>query len=573
MTTADEFEAEYGSPVFQSTFQAFAEGLDGNGILDFGDLLVSAGGTSNGLDVAATTRGLWYNGTVYTYAGGTDVLTLSSNTSGSDRWDLVYFDTGTTSPAVREGTPATKPDLPLLQAGEFPLAAVYVADGQTDVTDSEIRNVRVHGQAAEETWFEDAAGEFSSTTVEAAFTEVIREAGDPLNGPLDLSSFSGSAAFDLGTNPGQFGAIVDAVVDGNDAGGTEESFLFAVDSTTVLKIYAESDGAGGVQNLRAEVPQGLLTGGDVDDDRGNTLYDYAANEFSQARLGGPASSLTSYPLPIGDLNSPFSLPSITDMDANGNDLSDSAGPGTLYDASAGEFVRGVLDDEKTTTTVTSSTYSSADEELILVDTATIAAASTITLSSSDVETGSTIVVADVSGSASANPITVDTEGAETINGGASSTISTDYAARTFSSDGTNWVTTTASKLDATVQVEGAESGAVAAGEQGTLIFDHLESGETLEIYKAIFTLDDGQAVPSGFDLVIATLDNAGNYTSQTTIYSGDGSTVWDGDPANSIGDPLASYTAGSATTVAVLADNTTAGSLSVMAKATGERIP
>jgi len=359
------------------------------------------------------------------------------------------------------------------------------------------------------------------------------------------------------------------VVDGNSTAGTEHSYLFAVDGSTVLKVYAESDGAGGIQNARVD-----LVGKDLYD--GTTqIYDAGNSEILQARLGGPASSLSSYPLPIGDLDSPYALPSITDMDVDSTDLTDSTGPGVLYDASAEEFPRGVLDDERATTTVTTTTYSTSDEELILVDTATIAASSTITLSSADAETGHTIVVADVSGSASSYPITVETEGTETINGGTSFTIATNYVGATFSTDGTNWVTIGTAPLDPAKQVEGTESGAVAAGEQGTLIFDSLADGETLNITKAIFTLDDGTPVPSSMNLIIASLDNSGNYTSQTTIYSGDGATVWDGDPANSVGDPLASWTngTGSRTTVAVLADNQTAGSLSIMAKATGERVP
>jgi len=204
MTTADRFDADTGDPVFHTTFQAFAEGLDGNGILDAGDLAVTAGTNTNALDVAATTRGLWYGGTLHSYAGATNVLSLSSNTSGSPRWDLVYFDTGTSSPGKREGTPATKPDLPELQSGEFPLAAVYLPDGTTDVTDSDKRDYRVHGTAAEETWFEDSP-ESSRPRPSRGANGGYPGGGDPLNGPLDLSGFSPSAVLDLGTNPGRSG--------------------------------------------------------------------------------------------------------------------------------------------------------------------------------------------------------------------------------------------------------------------------------------------------------------------------------------------------------------------------------
>lgn len=231
MTTADRFDADYGDPVFHTTFQAFAEALDGNGILDAGDLAVTAGSNANALDVAATTRGLWYNGALHTYGGGTNVITLSSNSAGSDRWDLIYFDTSTDTPKAREGTAATKPDLPELQSDEFPLAAVYVADGESDVTDSEIQNYRLHGSEAAETFVDDSPGVYGGDTVESALTSELQT----------------------------------------------------------------------------------------------------------------AAQLTSYPLPIGDLSSPFALPSITDMDAAGNDLSDTSGPGTIYDATAGAIATGVLD--------------------------------------------------------------------------------------------------------------------------------------------------------------------------------------------------------------------------------------
>jgi len=567
MTTADRFDADTGDPVFHTTFQAFAEGLDGNGILDAGDLAVTAGTNTNALDVAATTRGLWYGGTLHSYAGATNVLSLSSNTSGSPRWDLVYFDTGTSSPGKREGTPATKPDLPELQSGEFPLAAVYLPDGTTDVTDSDMRDYRVHGTAAEETWFEDSPGEFSSSTVEGALTEVIREAGDPLNGPLDLSGFSGSAVLDLGTNPGTFGAVVDAVVDGNDAAGTEESFLFAVDSTTVLKIYAESDGSGGVQNLRAEVPQGLRTADDVTDDRGNTLYSYSSNEFTQARLGGPASSLTSYPLPIGDLDSPYALPSITDMDVDSTDLTDSTGPGTLYDASAGEFLRGVLDQNRNTSSVSSNTTTS-DEEILFVDTS--GGAVTITLASADAVDGNHIIVVDSGGSADSNPLTIDTEGSETIDGVSSVTVETAYGAQVLSSDGTNWFTAgggSGGGYDQTVDFDHSGSKtSLSTGNQALVGVAEVDASETLEIYKAQLMKPDGTASSTSVDLELVTLDNAGSFTSRSVLIAGDGSTVYD----DQTGSPLGSYSPGSTTTVAVLVDNQSGSAEGVYAEAKGE---
>jgi hypothetical protein len=115
--------------------------------------------------------------------------------------------------------------------------------------------------------------------------------------------------------------------------------------------------------------------------------------------------------------------------------------------------------------------------------------------------------------------------------------------------------------------EGRESGTVADTNQGTLVIDHLADGESVEVYKAALTNADGSAVASGADLILATLDNAGGYTSQITLISGDGSTVYDDETAS----PIASYTnsSGGGQTIAVLVDNATGSSIDIMASAEG----
>jgi len=571
MTQADQFESPQGNPLHEVAFRAISEGLDGQGIITSGDFQVSAD-ANTAMGYLVDTGTMWYDGGS-TSLGAQHSDTLAGADANDDRWDTIAWDTSTTSVVEKTGAAEQYPEPPDIGADEVLLAYIYVPAGATDFGDSQVFNWRPHHQGAENTRLKDTADDFTSDDVEGALAEVVREAGDPLNGPLDLSSFSGGSVLDLGTNPGAFGAIVDLVVSSNSTQGTEHSFMFSVDGGTVLKVYAESDGAGGVQTLRVEVPQGLRTADDITDDRGNTLYDYSNNEFTQARLGGPASSLSSHPLPIQDLDNPYALPNITDRDLNGNDLTDSAGPGTLYASTAGEFPRGVLDDVRTATVVNSSTFVTSGEEVVLVDTATIGAASTITLASADMENGKVVAVSDLSGSAASYPITVETEGTETIDSASSKTIATSYAGAKFVSDGNNWVVLSPPPLEPVKQVEGAESGAVANGEQGTLIFDHLETDETLEIYKGVFTLADGSPVPTDLNLIIATLDNSGGFTNWGTIFAGDGATIWDGDPSNSIGDPLASFTASSATTVAVLANNQSGASEDIMAKVTGERVP
>lgn len=63
---------------------------------------------------------------------------------------------------------------------------------------------------------------------------------------------------------------------------------------------------------------------------------------------------------------------------------------------------------------------------------------TLTLDSDDCVNGRRITVKDQSGDAAANNITIDTEGAETINGGASTTISTNYGTVTLEAYSDEW---------------------------------------------------------------------------------------------------------------------------------------
>jgi hypothetical protein len=115
--------------------------------------------------------------------------------------------------------------------------------------------------------------------------------------------------------------------------------------------------------------------------------------------------------------------------------------------------------------------------------------------------------------------------------------------------------------------EGRESGTVSDTNQGTLVIDHLADGETAEVYKAALSLADGQAAPSGLDLELVTLDNAGGYTSRVTLISGDGSTVYDDET----GSPVGSYTnsSGGGQTIGVLVNNATGSGQDIIGVAEG----
>jgi len=260
----------------------------------------------------------------------------------------------------------------------------------------------------------------------------------------------------------------------------------------------------------------------------------------------------------------------TDMETE--DLTADSGGTTIWNYSAGHVPRPQVDDHLGTTTVTSGTYTTSDDEVVYVDTSGIGSTSTVTLASADAADGSVVRVVDLTGAAAANPITVDTEGSETIDGGSTIAVDDKYGSAVLTSGGNSWGVTggTAAGLDVAQQMAGAETGAVASGDQGILIVDHLADGEQVRVQKAVLTTATVEAVASGVNLELVTFDNAGAYTTQATLISGDGSTVHDDET----GSPLASYTngTGSGQSVGVLVDNTTAGSVGIVAKVAGDTV-
>ena len=88
------------------------------------------------------------------------------------------------------------------------------------------------------------------------------------------------------------------------------------------------------------------------------------------------------------------------------------------------------------TAVTAATYTAkAGDRLIGVNRSGVV---TVTLPSAQVNAGRLFTIKDESGNASTNNITVATEGSELIDGSATNVIDSDYGAKHYYSDGTNW---------------------------------------------------------------------------------------------------------------------------------------
>ncbi|AGM11827.1 baseplate protein [Haloarcula californiae tailed virus 2] len=528
MPTAPKLDWPQGQPLFEVQWRAVAESLAGNGVVQATDLEVTA--TATDLEIQVAAGDVFYQATTYNL-GAAETHTLSAGDGTYDRWDTVYFDTATATSDVREGTPAADPEPPDITGDELLLAIVYVPQNATDVPDSDVLNWRARfSNEAEDVQYNDTPGVYPGNSVADALDE-LQEAAQITAYPL--------AQADLATGSVGSGEIIDGSV-----------VLSDLASPFPLPSITDMD----------------MSGTDLTDSAGpGVVYDASAGVVLQSVLGGPASSLSAYPLLIG-----------TDVAAHldGNDLLASSGGSTVYDTSAGWVPRAQQENDKSThsetASGTNSSYTTAGDEVVLVDTATNTTPYTVTLASADAVAGREVTVVDVGGGAALDPITADTEGSENIDGGANVSIRDNYGSLEFESDGTNWYVTggASSGEDVRTIIEGTETGNVPTTDQGILVVDNLADGETVRIKKAVLTTATVEAIPTGIDLELVTFDNAGSFNSQSTLVTGDGATVHD----RVTGTPIASYenTTGSAQSIGVLVDNTTGSDQEVVAKATGD---
>lgn len=96
-----------------------------------------------------------------------------------------------------------------------------------------------------------------------------------------------------------------------------------------------------------------------------------------------------------------------------------------------------------------------------------------------------------------------------------------------------------------------DGGLIVAGDAAVLYVTDVQDGGTIYVTRATHLHSDGTAAPTGVDLGIVTLDGTGGGTWQTTILSGDGSTIFSDETAgwsysNASGGPQ---------TVAIVCDN------------------
>jgi len=131
---------------FNVRFQSLAKATLGNGVILLtvasGSLKASqrAAGANMSVDVAAGVVRI--NGTRYTEAGVTNLIVSAADVT-NPRIDLIVYDQSAGNPAIVAGTPSVYPQVPdVTDDLDIPLALVYVAANETEITDAEITDIR-----------------------------------------------------------------------------------------------------------------------------------------------------------------------------------------------------------------------------------------------------------------------------------------------------------------------------------------------------------------------------------------------------------------------------------------------
>ena len=104
----------------------------------------------------------------------------------------------------------------------------------------------------------------------------------------------------------------------------------------------------------------------------------------------------------------------------------------------GLFVKNYGANIQNITVVNISAYTILEKDNIIHSTYSATGAQTITIPTAQLVSGRIIVVKDAGGNAGTNNITIETEGAETIDGEANHIINSNYGSVTLYSNGTAW---------------------------------------------------------------------------------------------------------------------------------------
>lgn len=110
---------------------------------------------------------------------------------------------------------------------------------------------------------------------------------------------------------------VDMEVNSVPSPGDPQSYDFAVDGVSVLTIYSEADGAGGVMNPRTELKQ------DLQDDSGNLIFDYGQSQIAQSILENDSVTVAGQSVALG-ASTTLGLSNLDDYDLSGGSLTDTS---------------------------------------------------------------------------------------------------------------------------------------------------------------------------------------------------------------------------------------------------------
>ncbi len=186
-----------------------------------------------------------------------------------------------------------------------------------------------------------------------------------------------------------------------------------------------------------------------------------------------------------------------DFDTDGSGVTSVTDRRTIGKTLDGRFIQN--------TTSVSSNVTTDGEQLVFADSS--GGPLTVTLSTTDLDAGSNVIVVDSGGAAKSNNITIDTEGAATINGSTSVTIESEYGAKAIASDGSNWYTSGAGGAGG-VTVE--DSGTISVDPAGAVNFgtdlsvtDDGDGTVTVDstVDPTIAVEDDGTGVSSSVDTI------------------------------------------------------------------------